>query len=52
MVNKGHFGIMVASQNEKAVAVPLEKVAGYKKLIPAEHSWLDAARQVGTNLGD
>lgn len=52
MVNKGHYGIMVASKNEQAVAVPLEQVAGNKKLIPADHSWIKAARQVGTNLGD
>jgi len=52
MVNKGKFGIMVASKNEQAVAVPLKKVAGNKKLIPANHSWIKAARQVGTNLGD
>ena len=43
---------MIASQNEQAVAVPLEKVAGHKKLIQENHSWLTAARQVGTNLGD
>ena len=52
MAHNGKFGVMIASQNEQAVAVPLEKVAGYKKLIPANHSWLEAARQVGTNLGD
>ncbi|MFK5983895.1 MAG: ATP-dependent 6-phosphofructokinase [Pseudomonadota bacterium] len=52
MVDKGQYGIMVASQNENAVAVPLEQVAGNKKLIPTDHSWLTAARQVGTNLGD
>ena len=52
MVDKGKFGVMIASQNEQAVAVPLDKVAGNKKLIPAHHSWLNTARQVGTNLGD
>ena len=52
MVNKGKYGIMVASKNEQAVAVPLDQVAGNKKLIPANHSWIKAARQVGTNLGD
>ncbi len=52
MVNNNTFGIMVASQNEQAVAVPLEQVAGYNKLIPHNHSWVETARRVGTNLGD
>jgi hypothetical protein len=32
--------------------VPLEKVAGYKNLVPVDHPWVKTARSVGTNLGD
>jgi 6-phosphofructokinase 1 len=43
---------MVAARGESAEAVPLEQVAGNRKLIPADHPWIDSARKVGTSLGD
>ncbi|WP_124040272.1 6-phosphofructokinase [Neoactinobaculum massilliense] len=46
------YGITVASQNGHAVPVPLAKVAGYDKLVPLNHPWVKAARNVGTGLGD
>lgn len=52
LVNQNKFGVMVASINDNAVPVELEKVAGNKKLIPMDHPWLNSARLVGTNLGD
>ena len=51
-LQKGQFGIMVAAKGETAEAVPLEKVAGKKKLVPLDHSWVKSARAVGTCLGD
>jgi 6-phosphofructokinase 1 len=51
-LNKGEFGIMVAAKGEKTEAVPLEKVAGVKKLVPLDHDWIKSARAVGTCLGD
>lgn len=51
-VVKDQYGVMIASQNESAVPVPLNEVAGHKKLIPMDHSWINSARLVGTNLGD
>jgi 6-phosphofructokinase len=45
-------GVMVAARAEGTEAVPLEDVAGRKKLVPPDHPWITSARRVGTNLGD
>ena len=41
-----------ASQGQAAVPVPLEEVAGNLKTVPLDHPWLEAARHVGTCMGD
>lgn len=46
------YGVMVAARGEEAVPVPLEKVAGNKKLVPPDHPWVLSARRVGTCLGN
>jgi 6-phosphofructokinase 1 len=51
-VHEGVSGVMVAARGEGAEAVPLEQVAGNKKLVPLDHPWLESARRVGTCLGD
>jgi 6-phosphofructokinase 1 len=43
---------MVASRGEGTEPVPLEKVAGKRKPVPPDHSWVEAARHVGTCFGD
>jgi 6-phosphofructokinase 1 len=43
---------MVASRGDRAVAVPLDQVAGKRKPVPLDHAWIAAARAVGTSLGD
>lgn len=52
LVNRGEFGVMVAARGDDAVPVPLADVAGKVKLVPTDHAWIEAARQVGTGLGD
>jgi 6-phosphofructokinase 1 len=52
LINARQFGVMVASQGEQAVPVPLREVAGNKKLVPADHPWVISARRVGTAFGD
>ncbi len=52
LVHQEHYGVMVAYRNMQAVPVPLEEVAGIKKRVPTDHPWINAARRVGTNLGD
>jgi len=43
---------MVAARGESTEPVPLEKVAGKRKLVPLDHPWVESARRVGTCLGE
>lgn len=52
MIASGEIGIMVGSKGDGAEAVPLEDVAGNVALVPLDHPWIQAARDVGTGLGD
>ncbi len=52
LIERREFGVMVASQGDRAVPVPLDQVAGNRKPIPLDHPWVAAARAVGTCLGD
>jgi ATP-dependent phosphofructokinase / diphosphate-dependent phosphofructokinase len=52
LVAAGEFGYMVAARGEGTEPVPLADVAGKVKVVPNDHHWLAAARQVGTGLGD
>lgn len=52
LIAQEQYGVMVASHGEIAVPVPLIEVAGNKKLVPPDHSWVTSARNVGTNFGD
>jgi 6-phosphofructokinase 1 len=46
------YGVMVAARGCGAEPVPLEEVAGKKKLVAPDHPWVQAARRVGICLGD
>lgn len=48
----GQWGFTVASQGQQAVPVPLKQVAGNLKTVPLDHQWVQAARHVGTCMGD
>jgi 6-phosphofructokinase 1 len=52
LIAEGHFGVMVAARGEDALPVPLEEVAGQKKLVPPDHPWVESAKRVGTSFGD
>jgi 6-phosphofructokinase len=52
LINKGEYGVMVASRGDQCVAIPLKEVAGKRRLIPQDHPWIQAARMVGTSFGD
>jgi 6-phosphofructokinase 1 len=43
---------MVAVKGDECVPVPLENVAGAKKIVPPDHPWVQTARLVSTCLGD
>jgi len=52
LIHEEHFGVMVAARGDGTEPVPLEKVAGKRKIVPPDHTWLQTARHVGTCLGD
>jgi ATP-dependent phosphofructokinase / diphosphate-dependent phosphofructokinase len=52
LIAEGVFGVMVASRGDATEPVPLDQVAGRRKPVPPDHPWVQAARHVGTCLGD
>ena len=52
LIARGEYGVMVAVKNGHMVPVPLEKVAGSKKMIPLDHEMIRHARLMGLCLGD
>jgi 6-phosphofructokinase 1 len=52
LIQQEKYGVMVGLRNGRVEPVALENVQGRHKLIPLDHPWIEAARQVGTNLGD
>lgn len=52
LINKGHYGVMVASKGDGTKAIALEEVAGKVKMVPPDHSWIQSARNIGTTFGD
>jgi 6-phosphofructokinase 1 len=52
LIEQGVGGVMVAARGEGATPVPLEQVAGNRKLVPPDHPWVLSARRVGTCIGD
>ncbi|OHE88860.1 MAG: 6-phosphofructokinase [Verrucomicrobia bacterium RIFCSPLOWO2_12_FULL_64_8] len=51
-INRRVFGVMVAARGDGVKAVPIKDVAGSLKTVPRDHPWVEAARRVGTCLGD
>lgn len=52
MISHGRFGCMVAAKGDTLFAVPIEKVAKGIKVVPRNHRLVQAAKAVGTCLGD
>ena len=52
LIADGVYGVMVAARGEGTEPVGLDKVAGRRKPVPPDHSWVRAARNVGTCFGD
>ncbi len=52
LIQDGTSGVMVAARGDGTQPVPLEDVAGKRKVVPLDHPWIDGARKVGTCLGD
>ena len=51
-IDDGLSGVMVAARGDSTEPVPLERVAGNKKLVPPDHPWIESARRVGVCFGD
>ena len=52
LLAEGTYNVMVAVRGESCEAVPLERVAGRKRVVPRDHSWVRSAQLVGTCLGE
>jgi ATP-dependent phosphofructokinase / diphosphate-dependent phosphofructokinase len=52
LIHDRRYGVMVAAKGDGWQPVPLDEVAGKSNVVPVDHSWVTAARQVGTCLGD
>ncbi len=52
LIHEEIYGVMVAARGDGTEPVPLEKVAGKRKCVPPDHSWVQTARHVGTCMGD
>jgi 6-phosphofructokinase 1 len=52
LINEGVFGVMVAARGDGTEPVPLERVAGKRKIVSPDHPWVETARHVGTCFGD
>jgi ATP-dependent phosphofructokinase / diphosphate-dependent phosphofructokinase len=46
------YNIMVGLKGNECVPVPLQKVAGIKRVVPPNHAWIKTARLVETCLGE
>ena len=46
------YGVMVAIRGGDCVPVPVQEVAGNRKVVPLDHPWIESARLVGTSFGD
>jgi len=52
LLMKREFGMMVAKRGESFVGVPLKEIVGKKRVVPQDHPWLQAARDIETCMGD
>ena len=51
-IQSGKSSVMIAVDGNQTRCVPLEQVVGKKNLVPPDHPWVQAARNVGTCMGD
>ena len=45
-------GVMVSVKGQTTQPVPLKSVVNMRRMVPADHIWVETARRVGTCLGD
>lgn len=52
LITEGVHGMMVAIKGQEIKPVPLKSVVDKRRVVPADHLWVETARRVGTCLGD
>lgn len=52
LIEQEVFGVMVAARGDGYEPVPLEQVAGHRRVVPLDHPWIESARHLGTSMGD
>ena len=52
LLSQGVYNVMIGYDSGHCKAIPLEDVAGKRKVVPADHPMITSARLVGTCLGD
>lgn len=52
LLARGEYNVMIGYDSGLCVPVPLEEVAGQRKIVPQDHPMITSARLVGTCLGD
>jgi ATP-dependent phosphofructokinase / diphosphate-dependent phosphofructokinase len=52
LAQSGTVGIMAAMRGDQVVPVPLDEVAGRRKIVTPDHTWVQTARKLGVSLGD
>ena len=51
LLAEGVYNVMVGVRGDQCVPVPLDQVAGRRKLVPLDHHWVATACRLGTCLG-
>jgi 6-phosphofructokinase 1 len=52
LLAKGEYNVLIGYDSGLCVPIPLEEVAGQRKVVPPDHPMITSARLVGTCLGD
>ena len=52
LIVEGVSGVMVSVKGQEMKPVSLKSVVNKRRIVPADHIWMETARRVGTCLGD
>lgn len=52
LLARGEYNVMIAYQSGLCKPIPIQQVAGIRKVVPPDHPMITSARLIGTCLGD
>ncbi len=52
LADSGATDVMVAVRDQDLISLPLDDVAGRRKVVPRDHPWIVSARTLGISFGD